>query len=626
MSRRGRAPGLACTAISALLAALGLGGCVTLPTSGQISNAARLGSSSGGQQVQGVQLVPVPPGDGWSPSDIVRGFLAATGASWSGSPASVAVAYDYLAPAYRKQWRPTWSATVIDAAPAVTEIHSPLRVNPGPSTTVVRLTTQHLERLTAVKYGAGSAVVRLHRHHFDFTLINIGGQWRIDSMPNGGRILLLTTPDFVRDYQPRDRYFFPAAAAGNVLVPDPVYVPQQAGVDGVAGGLVRSLLTDPPASSWLYQAAATAFPSGTKLIGVQVPGGVNAVVDLGGTALRASPAARQRMLAQLFFTLTTAPYGTPGGTQVRSVTLQLGHRSWSLGPGNVKGWLHGGPPSPLLYLPELGATGAPELNVLRAGATTQALVALPPGLGRGPFTAMAVSPANQAVRGRPGVPVLAGCRGKTIYLVPLTRGARPIARTVPSRCSSLSWDYNGNLWVAAGTAAFVLYVAPGTGEVSGPSEVFNVAGTSIPPSAIIQAIRVAPDGVRVAMIVHDKAGNQIVVGAARLTPAVSSFANSNVLVTVGSDITGPIDLSWWDPDHLLVLARPGHGGLELDEAPLNGGPATTLYTQLPAGIRALTASWPYQQVVLGTQGSAVKIAPNGPFRLEIRSGVPAYPG
>jgi len=624
MSWRGRAPGLACTAISALLAALGLGGCVTLPTSGQISNAARLGSSTGGQQVQGVQLVPVPPGDGWSPSDIVRGFLAASGASWSGSKDSLSIAYDYLASSYRKYWRPTWSATVIDAVPAVTEIRSPLRVNSGPRTTIVRLTTQHVERLKAVKYGAVSAVVSSRRHEFDFTLTQVGGQWRIDGMPSGGNILLLTAPDFIRDYQPRDRYFFPAGAAGNVLVPDPVYIPQQAGVAGVRG-LVSSLLTDPPASSWLYQAAATAFPSGTKLIGVQVPGGVNAVVDLGGTALRASPAIRQRMLAQLFFTLTTAPYGTSSGTQVRSVTLQLSH-PLSLQPGSDKGWLRGGPRSPpRLYLPGLGATGAPELNVLRAGATTPAPVPLSPGLGHGPFTAIAVSPASQLVQGRPGVPVLAGCRGKTVYLLPLTPGARPLSRTVPSRCTSLSWDYNGNLWVAAGTAAFALHADPGTGQVSGLSDVFNVAGTSLPASAIIQAIRVAPDGVRVAMIVHDKAGNQIVVGSARLTPAVS-FANSGVLVTVGSDITGPIDLSWWDPDHLLVLARPGHRGLELDEAPLNGGPAATLYTQLPVGITALTASWPYPQVVLGTQGSAVKIAPNGSFRLEIRSGVPAYPG
>lgn len=598
-------------AIGAVLAALGLGGCVTLPTNGQVSMPGRLGSSSGGQ-LQGVQLVPVPPGQGWSPSDIVRGFLAATGATWTGLPQSVNIAKQYLAPSYRKHWRPGWSATVIDATPAVTEIHGPLRVNAGRPTTVVRLTTQHLETLHGVRYGAGSVSLSSRPPPFMFTLSQIGGQWRIDSLPSN-KILLLTAPDFARDYAPRDRYFFPADSAANVLVPDPVYIPQQAGVAGVRG-MVRSLLTPPPASSWLFQAAATAFPPGTKLIRVQVTGGVNALVDLGGAAVRADRATRRRMLAQLFFTLTTSPYQPSGGMQIRSVTLQLGHQSWPLLPGSDKGWLPGQQSAPKLYFPSVTAAAAPELSALRAGASAPAPVALPTGLGRGAFSAIAISPASQAV--------LAACRGKTVYVAALTRGARPVARPLPARCASLSWDNRGDLWVAAGPEAYVLRVGPRAGTVSGPFLVAN--GVTLPTSATITTIRVAPDGVRVAMIVRDKAGSQIVVGAAHVSS--SSLANSGQLVTVGSDITGPVGLSWWGPDHLLVLARPGHGGLELDEAPLDGGPATALITQLPAGVSALTASWPYQQVVLGTQGKPVRIAPNGSFRLEVKNGSPVYPG
>jgi hypothetical protein len=606
-----RPAGRMAMAIGAVLAALSLGGCVTLPTNGQVSMPGGLGRSSGGQLVQGVQLVPVPPGQGWSPSDIVRGFLAATGATWTGLPQSIKIARLYLAPSYRTHWRPSWSATVIGATPAVTEIHPPSRLNAGPPRTVVRLTTRTVETLHGVQYGAGSVRVSSRPTPFNFTLSQVGGQWRIEALPSD-KILLLTAPDFARDYEPRDRYFFPADSSANVLVPDPVYIPQQAGVAGVKG-LVRSLLTPPSTSSWLFQAAATAFPPGTTLKGVQVPGGVNAVVDLGGAALRADPATRQRMLAQLFFTLTESPYGTSGGMQIRTVTLQLGHHSWAQLPGSDKGWLPGGQSAPLLYVPEVTAAAAPELTVLRAGTSAPVPVALPAGLGRGPFSAIAVSTAR----------VLAACRGKTIYIVALTRGARPVGRPLPAACNSLSWDNRGDLWVAAGPEAYTLRAGPNAGTVSGPFLVANGA----PASTTISTIRVAPDGVRVAMIVHDKAGSHIVVGAARrLSSATSSLANSGQLVTVGSDITGPIGLSWWGPDHLLVLARPGHSGLQLDEAPLDGGPATTLITQLPAGVSTLTASWPYQQVVLGTQGRPVKIAPNGAFRLVLRSGSPVYPG
>ena len=76
---------------------------------------------------------------------------------------------------------------------------------------------------------------------YDFNLLKINGQWRIDTLPTSQ--LLLTQADFERVYQPRDLYFL--AQSGRTLVPDPVFVPQQATNTELATGLVKALLQDP---------------------------------------------------------------------------------------------------------------------------------------------------------------------------------------------------------------------------------------------------------------------------------------------------------------------------------------------------------------------------------------------
>ena len=54
--------------------------------------------------------------------------------------------------------------------------------------------------------------------------MKLNGQWRIAVAPSA---LLLTSDSFQNDYQPTKLYFFDPA--GRILVPDPVYVPLQAG-------------------------------------------------------------------------------------------------------------------------------------------------------------------------------------------------------------------------------------------------------------------------------------------------------------------------------------------------------------------------------------------------------------
>ena len=79
----------ACATVAALAAAVAAAGCSTVPTSGPVQ---QVGAGQVGISQENPQPLPVPPGPGWKPTQIVSGFLAAS-ASFAGNHA---VAREYL--------------------------------------------------------------------------------------------------------------------------------------------------------------------------------------------------------------------------------------------------------------------------------------------------------------------------------------------------------------------------------------------------------------------------------------------------------------------------------------------------------------------------------------------------
>jgi len=322
-------------------------GCVTLPTSGSV-NMKGLPGSGGSDQV--VQLEPRPPGVGWSPVDVVMGFLAATGSSLSGSSPgraalsgnSLAVARDYLTRRLRPYWQPALSSpTVIDsslAGLAITWHGVPARVNSGPPVAVVEVTSDRVETLQST----GNIVVSTKKQVFQFGLIESqAGQWRIETLPSHS-LLLLTQPDFRRDYQPRNLYFFAGSFPSHVLVPYPVFIPEAA-TQEAAQALATDLLLSGQGGTgpvgWLSEATSTAFPPGAKITSVDVTG-IKAVVNLDLPASKSlSDAQIDQIEAQLVWTLTSAPY--PGGNpDIGSVQLVVHHGpSEFLLPQKFASWL-----------------------------------------------------------------------------------------------------------------------------------------------------------------------------------------------------------------------------------------------------------------------------------------------
>jgi hypothetical protein len=595
---------------AALAASLALTACANLPTSGNIQLKSLRGGGGSGQI--GVQVAPRLPGRAWRPDDIVKGFLAASASNDPGH----AVARKYLTDGkkgYGPRWRPGWGATIIDS-PHVQWNQPPRGVQTeGPASATVVVTGRHVEQLqTAGRYQAGSVVVAPADTVYRFSLVQESGQWRIDNIfvntdakPN---LLLMSQADFERFYQPRNLYFYPAGPPSNTLVPDPVFIPQQVSNQGITG-LVRTLINPPPAASWLYKAATTAFPPGTKLLGAQVTGGITAVVDLGGTAAKASPSQRERMKAQLALSLTSSPSPAQAANPIQSVVLKLNGRPFQLLPTTYAKWVPSGSPKlsstgtngrpavPLYYQVPGGATeSAPA--AIRVSPAESGSFGLPKMLGGQTFRALAISrtPAGEAV--------LAGCLGKYVYLIPQARASDAVRKKLPAPCTSLSWDDHGNLWIAAQAQVIEIPDAnigpparPGLNAAFGPSLT----------NPIFQTLQVAPDGVRVAMIIRTGSSLRIQVAAISKSNAFTYLAQTNQMLRVGSDVVDPVALTWLNPDHLLVLDRLGPTKTELFEVPLNGGQSTEIPT--PRGVASVAASQPAGQsqpplIVIG-------IAPTG---------------
>jgi hypothetical protein len=582
-----------------------------MPTAGPVQQFAVVQRGTG-QSQDNPQPIPVPPGTGWKADQIVTGFLAAS-ASFANNHA---VARAYLAPSARKKWKPGWAATVVGPAPKVTIVTPPRNVVPGGH---LSATVEFTGNILATLTDSGQYLTSSDSQEADtFTLVNVNGQWRISHLPSPTS-LILTKPDFQRDYQPRNLYFF--APSGASLVPDPVFVPQQANNAEPATGLVEALLKDP--TGWLSGATRTDFPAGTTLVGEVKILGNSAVVDLGGSAAKASPDVLRRMAAQLVWTLTGTSYSTP---DIKSVVLEINgvpQRPHGTQYQVLSMYSSRMPASPAAGVYYLSSSGG--VRLLPGGAQPARQVTWPSGISRLTFTAIAVSPGGGQIAGI--VPEPKGC---LVYSGTLRRGAALTPRQLNSgTCTSLSWDNQGNIWAAAGTHVWMLpptgsaaipVFLPGASALAGPS-------ASLPPSDTIAALRVAPDGVRVAMIVRSRnRPAQALLGAISRTGGGSEertyIGQNGVMVAIGTDVTDPSSLSWYDADHVLLLGQ-AHGAL-LYDVPLTGGASVPILT--PPGTVSITTEG--SDLVVGTSRDQILIASGlVPSWRQVGQGrAPAYPG
>jgi len=510
----------------------------------------------------------------------VSGFLAAS-ASFADNHA---IARQYLMPSASKTWNPGWAVTMVSGQPRVSPPRPIPRSAGDPPTPAQRVQVSGPELATLTDSGqyetAGSQGTVLR----GFDLVKTAGQWRISNLPDH---LLLAQADFPRVYQPRNLYFF--GPAGRVLIPDPVFVPLQATSTDLITGLVKALLHGP--EGWLNGAAGTALPPGTTLPGSVTLSGGTAIVNLGGAAAAAGQSALERVSAQLVWTLSSPSYGQ---SAIQSVVLEIDGRPVTL-PSSSGGQLQqlgmypdyapAAPASSDVYY--VGGDGG--VQVLSRPGAHAVPVAGQAGTGQVQLAQIAVSPGGGFVAGLSPA-------GDVVYSGAIARGARLSRRLTGAGLAALSWDRYDDLWVAGRGGVWML---PPDGTA--PHQVAMPAGDEP-----VSALRVAPDGVRIALIARGAAGaRQLLLGAITRDGTRASIRQT---VPIGAGVSDPAALTWYDADDLVVLTGPGAGG-QLVKVPVNGDSPT----EIPPTEEAISVT------ALGAPNPLVTTSPN-PIAAGLRDG------
>jgi hypothetical protein len=569
--------------VAALAALATVAGCAEVPVSGPLAST-KLPASVGGQQ-QGTLCcaqIMSPPQPGWSPVTIVQNFILA-GADFTDGHA---IARQYLTPAANSSWQPGPgpAVIVIAQAPGVSPALPP-QLN-SQKTEVVEITARELGAVNATgQYIPAPDGQKPLTQRFGLKLV--GHQWRIDSLPGSGRVsreLLLSKGFFQQAYQPRNLYYFDPAYKN--LVPDPVFLPVNTAEPATV--LVNALLADP--QGWLEGAAYSGFPAGSRSVRVQIPpGSKTAIVDVSMPRTAATRTALAEMSAQLVWTLTSTEYGS---RTIQAVKLEVNGRAWTPPGSGSAVQDRTDYPQPCLQPPSghqslyfLTTSGA--ARVLPARSNSSQPVPGQAGTSQIPLSSIAVSPDQHYLAGT------SASAGGTVYVSDLAAAAQPHAsqsaralhvRITGMKVSAASWDYQDNLWVAGSIQGRpAVRVLPGSGGA--PDIVTLPAGIRQ-----ITAFRVAPDGVRVAMIVSTQAGPHVLLAAVVHSGNQVALASAGEL---GADLTQPTSLSWYDADHLVVVDQ-ADVGQQLFEVPVNGDRST--FQSIQPGMISITAAGPHNDL------------------------------
>ncbi len=294
-----------------------LAGCAGIPSSGPVERVA----DDGGLDQSTVRYAPVGPPRGASPQQIVRGYLDAMLAY----PVSTGTAALYLTPDAAKEWRSSEGVTVY-SRPRVTLPEGD--EGSGPNAVSVELRTDEVARLDRQGHFTRSANDPMRTYRLE----RIDGQLRIANPQSG----VMVTRTYYDDYfRPFSLYFFDAS--GERLVPDLVHL---AVGEQLPTGLVSALARGPGRTPGTFR---TYVPgAGSLRPSVTVGDEGVADVEFSASLAKLSAAARDRLAAQIVWTLRSVP-GLSGLRISGGDTAILSSRGDRVHP--VDSWGGFGPPA-----------------------------------------------------------------------------------------------------------------------------------------------------------------------------------------------------------------------------------------------------------------------------------------
>jgi hypothetical protein len=338
------------------------------------------------------------------------------------------------------------------------------------------------------------------------------------------------------------------------------------------------------------------------------------VVNLGGTIIGASATTIEDVAAQLVWTLTSASYGPSAITSVR---LEFNGQPQTI-PGATGGIALRKNYAKMVPVPSskaglffVASDGTVQTLPASGSASPQAVHGAAGG-GSVLMSAIAVTPTRDDAPDTPQLLAGVSGHGRVIQIGELSRNAQLHAWRPGGKVTSLSWDRDSYLWAA--TTKGVWLLRPGGKPPIAVDLPFD-------GSQRVTMLRVAPDGVRVAMVVTGQDHPQVMVGAIAHSGAAASIGPP---VQVGTQIADPDAVSWYDADNLAVLASVGTSAAQIDEVPVNGGRPTEIVGER----RLVSLSVGGGQIAVGmTQGKMATYAVSTDSWRPLPDGQsPTYPG
>jgi hypothetical protein len=555
-----------------------LSGCARIPVSGPVHQGRLVGTTPRAY----VRIFGVPPADGATPTEIVRGFLRATADISDG----YRVARGYLTDPVSGQWQPKSSTVVFDAnsqirldmlddqGRAVSE-RDLLAPDSGITQVTVHLTAAVSARVDpSGRYElADPGEVEERR----FQLVKIEGQWRIDGLGNGA---LLSRADFDDTFWDLPVYF--ADPTGGWLVPDVRWFPVSS---STATTLVQAVLDGPP--DWLALAVTTGAPAGTSMTQPSVPvlSGL-ATVDLTTEALQADPVHRQMLKAQLEATLAGLP--AMAQAKIENVEITVEASRYDITSGPVATPTSGQPPEPgprLITEPVVEdhpvVIVGGRLSRVGEGPSTEI-----PGVSQLDLTgtswpAAATDGSAYAALSGPRLRYIdAGGRVTTLW--------QSVGPLVPPSFDPLGW-----VWTARsvpGGMVRATRLGQGTRVVT---------GEDWPSGLRVTSVRLSRDGTR-ALIGGDRGGQGVLFVCAVERDTDQVPVGLGPPLSVMSSLTEIHSTAWVDQRRVVVLGRGDDGTVGVWQVEI-GGSARAL-GDLPG---AVTVTAGNGEIYAGTEDSVV---------------------
>ncbi|MFD3457574.1 LpqB family beta-propeller domain-containing protein [Streptomyces sp. NPDC058691] len=583
-----------------------------MPDSGEVH---RVGGEQHADADPQVRVYGVKPQKGETPQEIVSGFLEAT----TSDEAKYDTAKLYMTKRQAQRWKPDSAITILADSPSREVQEQPDAADDGKGDVDAQITLTG-ERVAVVdarhayraEPGSFSSGIRLTKEN---------GEWRIDGVGDG---LVLSEADFTRFYRSVDTYYFaalgPDALTGGTrqeaLVADPLYLRKRI---NPLSATVDALLAGPTA--WLEPVVESAFSTGIRATKVSLDDSQRLTVRLNRAPFGDSGRCR-RMAAQLIQTvqgmssqsLPSVQVQGPGGRAACSLqSQQVAHdyvpEGLAAGPGNDQYFID-----------------ADHHLVRLSGESTQP-VPVPGPFGTGPLKLGTV-----AVRRDEQSAAAVSEDGTKLFVAPLDDGGEPGEAVLTSRAadkdnrlSAPSWDGYGDLWVAdrdPNRPRLVMFR-------HGDDKPVDVAVPDLGNGRRIESLRVAADGVRIALVVSENKHKTLQIGRIERTgPSDTPQIAVAELRQVTSQLEDVIAASWAGVSRLVVVGQETGGVPQIQYVDADGSASFTPSLPGISGVKSVAASENQDKPLLAElNGGIFRLPPDANWKEVTPKGTaPVYPG